>query len=720
MIRHTLFAILFSPLVLFAQKKITVEDFTQKNTFYEESIASLNWMNNGQYYTALENNQILRFDVTTGKSDSVFIDGSKLGIFIDDYSFSTNEKKMLLLTKQTFIYRRSFTAEYFVYTLDNSELVKLSRNGRQSYATFSPDNSMVAFVRDNNLYYTKLANMSEYAVTDDGKFGKIINGSADWVYEEELYITKAFNWSPDSKKLAYYRFDESNVKEYNLQYWDNGSLYPRDYKYKYPKAGEDNSIVDIYIYHLKESKKVKVNLGEETDIYIPKIQWTKNPNVLSVQRLNRLQNKLNIYHVDALSGRTNLILYDPSKTYLDVTYAHELIYLNNKTQFVYSTERNGYKHYYLHNMDGQLISKITNGNWEAETLVGIDQSKKISVLYYLSTEDSPLERHLYKVNIKGKNKTKLSLVAGTNDVDMSKDFKYYINFNSSANRPKNVVLMAIKGNKVIDTLKSNTELIKTVAAYNIRPKEFFTFKTVDRSELNGFFLKPTDFDSTKQYPVLIYQYSGPGSQSVKNQWSGSHFYFHQMLTQMGYIIAVIDNRGTGGRGTDFKKITYKKMGKLEAIDHIAGANYLASLSYIDKTRIGIWGWSYGGYMASLAMMYGDGIFKAGIAIAPFTWKFYDTIYSERYLQRPQDNLRGYSDNSIIANAHKLQGNYLVVHGTGDDNVHYQITLKLINELVDSGKQFQSFFYPDKAHNIGGRKTRTHLYKMMTEFIKKNL
>jgi dipeptidyl-peptidase-4 len=713
-------AIAFLPIVVQAQKQITVEDFTMNNTFYEETIASLNWMNDGQYYSALENNSILRYDVTTGESDSVIFEGSQANIIIDDYEFSADEKKLLLLTEKESIYRRSFTAEYYIYSFEGTELNKLSKNGRQSYAEFSPDNSMIAFTRDNNLFYTKLVNMSEYAVTDEGKFGGIINGSSDWVYEEELYLTKAFEWSPDGKKLAFYRFDETNVKEYNLQYWAEGALYPYDYRYKYPKAGEENAKVEIFIHHLKDNKKIKVDLGKETDIYVPKIQWTKNPNVLSVQKLNRLQNKLNIYHANALSGKTVLILYDPSKTYLNVTYTQELIYLNNKTQFVYSTERDGYKHYYLHNMDGQLVSQITNGNWEAEKLVGIDQSKKTPVLYYISTEDSPLERHLYSVDLYGKRKTKLSQSAGTNSVDMSKDFKYYITFNTSINNPKSAVLMAARGNKVIDTLINNAVLIETAKSFDIQPKEFFTFNTIDKTELNGYFLRPAGIDSTKKYPVLIFQYSGPGSQSVVNTWAGRNDYFHQMLVQKGYIIAVIDNRGTGGRGAEFKKMTYKKMGQLEAEDHVAGAKFLATLPFIDGARIGIWGWSYGGYMASLAMMRGEGIFKAGIAVAPFTWKYYDTIYSERYLQRPQDNPDGYSDNSIITNASKLQGNFLLVHGTGDDNVHYQISMELVNKLVDSGKQFQSFFYPDKAHGIRGEKTRTHLFKMMTNFLTENL
>ncbi|PIB37205.1 peptidase S9 [Reichenbachiella sp. 5M10] len=704
-----------------AQKKITVEDFTEKGTFRQDYLSSLNWMNNGLYYSALENNQILRYNVTTGASDSVIIDGNTLNIKISDYEFSRDESKVLLLTEKSSIYRRSYTAEYFVYSFEGKNLQKLSEKGRQSYATFSPDNSMVAFVRDNNLFYVKLVNMSEYAITDDGEFGSIINGSTDWVYEEELYLTKAFNWSPDSKKISFFRFDESQVKEYNLQYWDNGAIYPRDYRYKYPKAGEDNAVVEVYIHQLESNKNIKVKTGEETNVYFPKMQWTQNANTLSLMKLNRLQNRLDIYHVDAQSGDMSLILTDKSKTYLDVTYAHELIYLNNGTQFLYSTERDGYKHYYLHRIDGQMINPITKGNWEAETFVGLDQSSKKPVLYYLSTEGSSMERHFYKVDLRGKGKTKLSTKAGMNSVDMSKDFKYYISFNHSATSPREITLVSTKNNKLIKVLKDSKKLKETVAAYGLSEKIYFQIDGADSNQLNAYMLQPANMDSTKQYPVLIYQYSGPGSQNVTNGWSGGHYYYHQMLVQNGYIVVCVDTRGTGGRGERFKKMTYMNLGKMEVQDLVASAKYLGKMKFVDAERIGLWGWSYGGHMSSLSMMTGGGVFKAGIAVAPVTnWRFYDTIYTERYMRTPQENPEGYDSNSPNTYAQQLEGNFLLIHGTGDDNVHFQNAVALQEKLIQANKQFDSFYYPDKAHSLYGGKTRTHLYTMMANWIMENL
>lgn len=710
----------FVSLLANAQKQIAIEDI-YNGTFAQENLGSLNWMNDGRFYTALIANQVVKFDVTTGKEVAVLADGNTLNISINDYYFSDDETKIIFLTNKKGIYRRSYTGEYYIYTFANKELKKVSENGRQSYVTFSPDNTKVAFVRDNNLFYVDLKTKKEYAVTKDGVAGKIINGSSDWVYEEELKLTKAFEWSPDGKKIAFLRFDESEVKEYNLQYWDDGAKYPRDYRYKYPKTGEKNSVVTVHIFDVGTSKALKVDLGNDTDVYIPKFQWTKNPNLLSIMQLTRLQDKLNVYHADATTGKALLIFYEKAKKYLDAYESHDLIYLNNKTQFIFSSpERDGFNHFYLHNMDGQHIGSITKGTWEVDEFIGLDQSKKTPVLYYTSTEDSPLERHVYKVDINGKGKTKLSVSAGTNSMDISKDFKYYILFNDSSTKPRSIALMSSKGNKLIDTLVNNADQIETAEAFGIRPKEFFTFETVDRTQLNGYFLKPAKFDSTKQYPVLIFQYSGPGSQNVLNTWSGSNYYWHQMLVQKGYVIAVIDPRGTGGRGDAFKKQTFRQMGNLETIDLIEGAKYLGSLPFFDKDRIGIWGWSYGGYASSVAMMRGAGVFKACISVAPFSWEHYDTVYSERYMQRPKDNPNGYADNSLLKHAHKLQGNYLLVHGTGDDNVHYQVSLNLVNKLVEEGKQFQTFYYPDKAHGIGGLKTRIHLFTMMTEFLEKNL
>ncbi|MGL1887902.1 MAG: S9 family peptidase [Reichenbachiella sp.] len=712
-------ALLVTPLI--AQQKITVGDFTEKGIFYPNNIASLNWMNNGQYYSALESNQILRYNVSTGTTDSVLVDGNSMSIVISDYEFSDDESKILLLTEKKSIYRRSFTAEYYVYSFEGSEIKKLSANGRQSYATFSPDNSKVAFVRDNNLYYVKLVNMAETAVTTDGKFGSIINGSSDWVYEEELYLTKAFAWSPDGKKIAFYRFDESRVREYNLQYWDNGSIYPRDYRYKYPKAGEDNAVVSVFIHHLETNVNVAVKTGEETDVYFPKMQWTKNANTLSLMKLNRLQNRLDIYHVNAKSGNMDLILTDKSKTYLDVTYAHELIYLNNGTQFLYSSEMNGYKHYYLHRIDGQMINAVTKGNWGAEKFVGLNQKMKTPILYFVSTEGSSMERHFYKVDLKGKGKLKLSTKAGINAVDMSKDFKYYIIRNESSESPLEVSLIATRGNKLTKVLVENSGLKEFTEAYGFVKKDFFEIDGADQTTLNAYLLRPAGFDSTKQYPVVVYQYSGPGAQDVKNTWSGRHYAFHQMLTQNGYIVAVVDTRGTGGKGEKFKKQTYLQLGKYEVADLIASAKYLGKLDFVDANRIGVWGWSYGGYMSSLCMVKGDGIFKAGVAVAPVTnWRFYDTIYTERYMRRPQENEEGYDQNSPSTFAHQLKGNYLMIHGTGDDNVHFSNATAFQESLIQANKQFDSFYYPDKAHSLYGGKTRTHLYSMMLNWWLENL
>lgn len=703
-----------------AQKEIQVENFYD-GTFSQERVRSLNWMNDGLYYSELSGNNVIKNRVTDASTVATLVNGDSLGINITDYTFSSDESKVLLMTERESIYRRSFTAEYYMYDMKNKVFSKLSENGPQSYATFSPDGKMVAFTRDNNIFTVRLDNMNEEQITKDGKFNNIINGSSDWVYEEEFSITKAFFWSPDSKKIAYIKFDESAVREYNMQTWNDGALYPEDYKFKYPKAGESNSIVNVYFHDIKENKKTKVDLGKETDIYIPRIQWTKNPNTLSIIKLNRLQNRLDIIHADTRNGSTDLIYTDKSKTYIDITYTDDLTYLNNGTQFIYSSEKDGYKHFYLHSMDGQLVNQITKGKWDAVSMVALDQSKKTPVLYYISTEDSPMERHLYRVSGNGKAKVKMSLEAGWNSADMSNDAKYYVLSNSNATSPLKVSLFQNKGNKLVKVLKDNAALKERVKDFKLADKKFFTFETVDQWELNGYFLLPNEFDSTKTYPVFLYQYSGPGSQNVTNSWAGRHYYYHQMLTQKGYIVAVVDNRGTGGRGTEFKNMTYKQLGKLETEDHIEAAKFFQTLPFVDDDRIGIWGWSYGGYMSSLVMMKGAKYFKAGVAVAPVTtWRYYDTIYTERYLQRPQDNPEGYDDNSPNTHVDKLEGKLLLIHGTGDDNVHFQNAVALQNELIKKGKQFESFYYPDKAHSIGGLATRHHLYKMMANFVLENL
>lgn len=705
---------------VYAQNKITVDDFTTRNTFAQKSVAGINWMNDGKYYTALSENKIIQYDITTGRPVQTLVDGGTLSteIVIDDYTFSADERRLLLQSQRQSIYRRSFTAEYYVYDRDTRSLYPLSSKGRQSYATFSPDGNKVAFVRNNNLFYVSLSDMQEEQVTDDGKFNSIINGTTDWVYEEEFSFVVGFEWSPDGKKLAFFRFDESRVKEYNLQFWGRG-LYPQDYRYKYPKAGEANSSVSIWFYDLATKKKVQADTGNEADIYIPRIKWTADANLLSIRKLNRLQNHMVVLHANATTGAAGVILDEKTDTYFDIEVLDDLTYLSNGKQFIYTSESGGYKHLYLYGIEGKLIRKLTSGDFEISEFIGFDEKTK--TCYYISTEVSPLERHLYSISFDGQKKRQLSKAEGVHQINMSLDFQFYIDHHNSASHPTVVTLYRTRKNAPLKVLERNEELVNKTKEFGVVNKEFFSFKTEEGTMLNGFMLRPENFDSSKEYPVMVFQYSGPGSQQVANAWGGGHYYFHQLLAQQGYIVAVIDPRGTGGRGEAFKKVTYKQLGKYELEDHLSGARYLASLDYVDGGRIGIWGWSYGGYMSSLALTKGAGVFKLGIAVSPVTnWRFYDTIYTERYLQTPQLNPDGYDLNSPSTYAARLEGSFLLIHGTGDDNVHFQNSIVLEDALVNAGKQFESFYYPDRHHGIQGGKTRHHLYSMMLDFIRENL
>jgi dipeptidyl-peptidase 4 len=719
-------ALLFISLLMsvssFAQKQITVDDFTIRPTFSQKSVYGINWMKDGKFYSSQDENKIVKYNVTTGQPVETIFDGDATSpkIALQDYEMSSDEKKIILMTERESIYRRSFKAEYFIYDVVSKQVTKLSSNGKQSYATLSPDGAKVAFTRDNNLFMVDLATMNEVQITNDGKFNHIINGSTDWVYEEEFSFAKAFYWSPDSKRIAYHRFDESNVREYNLQKWNKGQLYPEDYRFKYPKAGEENSLIEIWSYDVSTKQKVKADIGTEKDIYIPRVQWTNNPSILSVRRMNRLQNNLDVLHVDVTTGSSKVVLNEKNSAYVDIDYCDDLTYLNDGKHFVFSSEKSGFKHLYLYTMDGKLVNQITSGAWEVTQFLGLDEKAK--TVYFLSTEGNHLGRQFYSISLDGKKKTRLTKPEGMHSINMSGDYQFYIDYHSSANQPLTVSLFKTKGNMLIKVLENNSALQKTAEEFAIRPKEFFTFKTVDGSMLDGYFLKPKDFDATKKYPVLVYQYSGPRSQNVSNSWGGGHFYFHQMLVQKGYIVAVIDTRGTGFRGEKFVKITYKELGKYELEDHMEGAKYLSTLPYVDKDRLGIWGWSYGGYMSSLAMTKGAGSFKTGIAVAPVTnWRYYDNIYTERYMQRPQENVSGYDGNSPTTYTNKLQGNFFLIHGTGDDNVHFQNSVALQDGLIAAGKQFHSFYYPDKNHGMSpGIRTRAHLYSMMVDYLLEKL
>ena len=700
--------------------KVTLEDVFKKNTFYEQSVRGINWMNDGQYYSSQINMmgypQVVKMNVATGQQESILLDGKALGLNFSSYSFNSDESKALVATDVESIYRRSSKGVFYVVDLATGEKQQLMNGEKISYATLSPDNDKVAFVKDNNLFMVELASNKLTQITSDGQWNQIINGAADWVYEEEFSMAQAFKWSPDGKKIAFIRFDESAVPEFNMQLW--GPLYPADYKFKYPKAGEKNSDVSIHVYDLASGNTQKMDSGEESDIYLPRIYWTKDPNQLAFIRMNRLQNQLDLYHANASTGVSSLIISESSATYVDLDYNDDLQYLSDGDSFIRTSEQDGYKHIYLHDMNGTLIRQITTGDWEVTEMVSVDE--KANKIYFISTEASPLERNFYEIGLNGKGKKALTPAQGTHRINMSPDHRFFIDYYTTTEKPVTVTLNESSGKEVV-VLEKNEILNKTLESFALGKKEFFSFPTVDGTELNGYMIKPTDFDPNKKYPVLMYVYGGPGSQNVLNSWGGTRDMWHQALVAEGIIVACIDNRGTGGRGRDFKHSTYANLGALETIDQIEGGKYLAKMPFIDEERLGIWGWSYGGYMSSLVLMKGNDVFKTAVAVAPVTtWRYYDTIYTERYLQTPQLNPSGYDDNSPIMHVNKLKGNFLLIHGTGDDNVHFQNTVDLVDALITADKQFETFYYPNRNHGIYGGNTTWHLYSMMTDFLKRKL
>lgn len=706
-------------------KEITVEDLWVNYSFYASGVYGLRSMNDGLHYTTYDRQKraIVKFSYKTGEAvDTILKIGDlKLSNF-SDYHFSADETKLLLETNTQSIYRHSYTAENFVYDLNTKKLSPLSDKKEQQLATFSPEGSKVAFAWKNNLYVKDLESGKETQVSTDGKKNQVLNGVPDWVYEEEFSFSKAFDWSTDGSKVAYIRFDESKVKTFDMTVYaglapklEGNKLYPENRQWKYPKAGEDNSVISVHIFDLKTNKTVKANIGTETDIYIPRIKWTKDKNQLSILRLNRLQNHIEILFADASTGKTKVVYDEKNKYYIETDMFDNITYLEDGKNFIYTSEKNGFNHIYFRSIDGKTEMQVTKGNWDVTDFAGYDEKNKL--FYYTSAEASPLVRDLFAIDLKGKKKKKLSNEEGSNRANFSKGFKFYINTFSSIDKPTYVTLHNAKGEQ-IRVLKDNNGLAEKVKEYGGVNKSFFKFKTSKGDELNGYMIKPHDFDANKKYPVLMYQYSGPNSQSVRNSWS---FGWNQLLAQKGYIIACVDGRGTGARGEAFRKITYKELGKYETIDQIEAAKYLGSLPYVDAKRIGIWGWSFGGYETLLAMTKGADYFKAGIAVAPVTnWRYYDNIYTERYMRKPQDNASGYDDNSPINYADKLKGKLLLVHGTADDNVHVQNSMEMSEALVQAGKQFQQFYYTNRNHGIYGGYTRFHLYTMMTNFILKNL
>ena len=700
------------------KKPVTLEAIFKDNSFATKGIGTIRWMNDGRYYSATEENNgvvsLVRKDITSGETVETFLTSDELGFQFSSYTFSEDEQKAMFSTEREGIYRRSSKAVFHVFDLSSRKLQTLSNGEKVMYATFSPKGDKAAYVRNNDLYMVNLSNMREVRITRDGKWNHIINGNADWVYEEEFSMSQAFQWSPDGNKIAFWRFDESGVNEYNMQLW--GGLYPQDYKFKYPKAGEDNSEIQIKVYNLQNAITRSMDLGPGIDIYVPRIFWTKDNNTLSIMRLNRLQNRMDLLHANVNTGRTKTVYTEESETYLE--YSNNLQYLNDNQSFILSSEKDGFRHIYHYGVDGQLIKQITSGNWEVSSVLGIDETNQ--KIYFTSSEKSPMERHLYSIHFDGEGKTEMTSESATHRYNWSPDFKYYIQTMSAANFPNKITLHTGDGSQV-RVLENNASSAEQIREFDIAQKEFFSFTTSEGVELNGYMMKPSNFNPNKKYPVLMYVYGGPGSQTVQNSWHGARDYWHMHLVNQGYIVASVDGRGTGARGKDFKHITYGILGKYEVADQIEAGKYLADLPYTDASRVGIWGWSYGGYMSSLSLFLGNDVFKTAIAVAPVTnWRYYDSIYTERYMSTPQLNGDGYDAFSPETHVEKLEGNFLLIHGTGDDNVHFQNSVMMVDKLVEADKQFESFYYPNRAHGMRGGNATWHLYNKMTDFILRKL
>ena len=707
---------------LFGQQKITVEDI-YSGAFRAKGMDELQSMKNTNQYTVLNYDaasrtmQIDLFDFATLKKVTTLIDTKNHTVLadgIDSYTFSPDEKSILIANNTNQIFRHSFTADYYLYDTTTKKVSKVFDFQVQE-PTFSPDGKKIAFARDNNLFVFDIASKQITAITSDGKKNSVINGITDWVYEEEFAFVRAFDWSKDSKKVAYIRFDESQVPEFSMSMFKK-DLYPTVETFKYPKAGEKNSEVSLHIYDIASKGTQKVNLSQYADFYIARMQWTNEANVLSAQVLNRHQDNLDLLFIDGNSGATKVVLNEKDKAYIDVT--DNLTFLKDNS-FIWTSEKDGFNHIYLYDKTGKLKNQVTKGNWEVTNYYGFDE--KNNTVFYQSVENGSINRDVYSINLNGKNKVRLSKSTGTNAATFSPNFEYFITTFSSATQPTTYTLNEAKKGAQVQVIENNEALATKLKGYDLPAKEFFVLKTAKGNELNAWILKPKDFDPNKKYPVFMYQYSGPGSQQVNNDWNGSDDYWFQMLAQQGYIVACVDGRGTGFKGAAFKKVTQKELGKYEVEDQIDAAKVIGNYPYVDKNRIGIWGWSYGGFMASNCILKGADVFKMAIAVAPVTnWRFYDSIYTERYMQTPQENATGYDENSPINHVNKLKGKYLLIHGSGDDNVHVQNSMQMIEALIQANKQFDSEIYPDKNHGIYGGKTRIQLYTKMTNFIKENL
>lgn len=725
------FLFLFKGEVAHAQEgKIKLQDVTN-GVYWPKQIDGVNPMNDGESYTQLspDHKRIVRHSFKTGKEIATVFDvetarGSKKLPYIDGYIMSPDEHRILIQTETKGIYRRSYTAVYYIYDVRNNTLEPLSEGGPQQVPLFSPDGNVIAFARGNNLFLVKLLfGNAEVQVTKDGKFNEVINGLPDWVNEEEFTTNRSFDFSADSKVLAWVRYDESQVPIYSMQEFkglyparSEFDAYPGTYDYKYPVAGQKNSEVKVMTFDIKNRVTRTLDVPLDKDGYIPRIKFTSDPTKLAVITLNRHQSQMDVYMANPLSKVCKLVLREKNEKYVRETAYTQMKFYDG--HFSLLSERSGFQHLYWYNLGGQLEAQITKGNFEVTDFYGYDA--RTGSFYYASTQESPMRRAVYKADKQGRVK-KLSSSVGTNSAKFSKTMKYYMNVYSSAQQPP-VTSLCDNNGKTITTLIDNADLkakVEKVAG----KKEFFQFTTSEGVQLNGWMVKPRDFDASKKYPVVMYQYSGPGSQEVTDSWNLGFYgagIFESYLTEQGFICACVDGRGTGARGADFEKCTYLQLGLRESQDQVETAIYLGSLPYVDKANIGIWGWSFGGFNTLMSMSEGRPVFKAGVAVAaPSNWKYYDTVYTERYMRTPNENAAGYAINPM-ERAANLSGSLLLIHGTADDNVHFRNVAEMSEALVQANKQFEMQIYTNRNHSIYGGNTRYHLLTRMCDFFKRNL
>lgn len=707
-----------------SQKTITLEDLWQNYTFRTNTVPGFNFMKDGRHYTQMEDNKLVQYDLTTGEKVKALFDVEQVSDnqdfekAFDGYDFNDDESKIIIQSGAEKIYRRSVIANYFIWDTKTQKLMTVLDEGKQRYVSFNPQSDKVAFVFENNLFYKDLTTGVNKQITTDGKKNEIINGGVDWVYEEEFSITKAYQWSPDGKYIAFLRFDEKEVPEFTMTLFPN-NIYPEYETFKYPKVGEANATVTVHIYNIETGKTIKVDTEGSPDTYYPRIKWTKLPGQLSFTKMNRHQNELQLLLADAKTGQVKDLFKETNKYYIAEAHLDNLYFLEDGKRFIWTSEMDGHSHIYLYGMDGKKMKQLTKGDYDVTKFYGVDEKNKL--VYFQTAERSPMGREVQVVSLNGKNKKNLTPTeSGSSTAQFSSTFDYMVVAHSAFDMPPTYTVTDREG-KTIRVIEDNAQAVKIKEAYDLPAVEFMKIPTSEGVQLNAWMIKPPNFNKNKVYPVFMYVYGGPGSQTVRDSYGGFNYWWFHMLAQQGYIVVSVDNRGTGARGEEFKKMTYLQLGKYETIDQIESAKYLAGLEYTDPGRIGIFGWSYGGFMSSLCLFKGNDVFKTAIAVAPVTsWKWYDTIYTERYMRTEKENTDGYKDNSPINFVDQLKGNYLLIHGMADDNVHFQNSAVMVSALINANKQFESQYYPDKNHGIYGGNTRYHLYKKMTDFLYEKL